>query len=141
MFSRFLQRGKLPFKFVRKFNSERNNLIKVNVETSEGNFFEVHGEYNDSLYDIIKKMSTPNSNLLKDCLECSCEGVMACATCHVQLDEDSFKIINKPCEFEEDMLDLAYDRTDYSKLGCQLRLKPYHNGINIKIPSGKNNIY
>ena len=141
MFPIFLKRVKLPFKFVRNFNSERNNFIKVNVETSEGNFFEVHGEYNDSLYDIIKKMNSPNSDLLKDCLECSCEGVMACATCHVHLDEDSYKIINKPCEFEEDMLDLAFDRSNYSKLGCQLKLKPYLNGINIKIPSGKNNIY
>lgn len=74
-------------------------------------------------------------------MECSCEGVMACSTCHIHVEDNWFKVINKPCESEEDMLDLAYDRQDNSKLGCQLRLKPYLNGINITIPNGKNNFY
>ena len=131
------------FNTIRSFNSESNSnhLIKVNIQDREGRFFEVMGEYNDSLYDIIKKNKTLESNILKDCLECSCEGVMACSTCHVHVDEDWFKVINKPCEYEEDMLDLAYDRKDTSKLGCQLRLKPYLNGINITLPNGKNNFY
>ena len=132
---------KVPYKYVRQFSSDTNNLIKVNINTKNGLYFEVQGEYDDTLYDIIKKNKSLNIDMLKDCIECSCEGVMACATCHVHVEEDWFKIINKPCEDEEDMLDLAYDRQDNSKLGCQLNLKSYLNGINITIPDGKNNMF
>ena len=132
---------KVPYKYVRQFTNDTSNLIKVNINTKNGLYFEVQGEYDDTLYDIIKKNKSLNIDMLKDCIECSCEGVMACATCHVHVEEDWFKIINKPCEHEEDMLDLAYDRQDNSKLGCQLKLKPYLNGINITIPDGKNNMF
>ena len=122
----------------RKYSTNEDHLIKVNVTTSYGENFQIKGEYDDSLFDIIKKNTTINIDLLKDCLECNCEGVMACSSCHVYIEEDWFKTINTPTEDEEDILDLIYNRQNNSKLGCQLKLKPYLNGINITIPDKSN---
>src|SRR3546814_14685734 len=41
-------------------------------------------------------------------IEGACEGSLACATCHVIVDEDWYDKLHAPSEDEEDMLDLAY---------------------------------
>lgn len=41
-------------------------------------------------------------------LEGACEGSLACSTCHVYLDDDSFAKLEEPCDDENDMLDLAF---------------------------------
>ena len=48
---------------------------------------------------------------------------MSCSTCHIILDPDSFKKLGPPCEAECDMLDLAFEPTDTSRLGCQVKVK------------------
>lgn len=42
-------------------------------------------------------------------LEGACDGSLACSTCHVILDEASFKKLKSPGDEELDMLDLAFD--------------------------------
>jgi len=49
-------------------------------------------------------------------IEGTCEGSMACATCHVIVDP----AWSPPCEEEQDMLDLAFGLTQTSRLGCQI---------------------
>lgn len=41
-------------------------------------------------------------------LEGACEGSLACSTCHVYLDENTFQQLDEPCDDESDMLDLAF---------------------------------
>ena len=60
--------------------------------------------------------------LLGEYLECACGGNMACSTCHIILDEESYFKLDPPCEAELDMLDFAYERTRTSRLGCQMDL-------------------
>ena len=115
------------------YSNSYDNLIKVNVTDNNGNYFEVKGDYNDTLYDIIKKNKTNESQLLKDCLECSCEGKMECESCHIHIQDDWLGTIEKPSEKEEDMLEMINNRQYNSKLGCQLRLRKYNNGIKISI--------
>lgn len=50
----------------------------------------------------------------------ACGGEIACSTCHVILDEKTYKSLPAPEEEEEDMLDLALGLTDTSRLGCQV---------------------
>lgn len=42
---------------------------------------------------------------------------------------------------EEDMLDLAYERRDTSRLGCQIILSPKIDGLEVEIPPGVNNLF
>lgn len=56
-----------------------------------------------------------------DILEGACGGALACATCHVVLDPETFARFGEPSPEEEDMLDFALGVTPTSRLGCQLR--------------------
>lgn len=46
-----------------------------------------------------------------------------------------FLIAEKPGDEEMDMLDLAYELTDTSRLGCQITLSKELNGLEVRIPS------
>jgi 2Fe-2S ferredoxin len=39
---------------------------------------------------------------------------------------------------EEDMLDFAFDVRPTSRLSCQIRLKPEHDGLVVRIPEHQN---
>ena len=43
-------------------------------------------------------------------------------------------IVEKPGDEELDMLDLAYELTDTSRLGCQIILSKELNGLEVRVP-------
>ena len=73
-------------------------------------------------------------------LEGACEGSLACATCHIVLEEKIYNKLEEPEEAEEDMLDLAFGLTHTSRLGCQIILTKELDGMRIKLPSATRNI-
>jgi len=72
-------------------------------------------------------------------IEGACEGSLACSTCHVIVDESWFTKLESPTEDEEDMLDLAFDLQETSRLGCQLIMTDKLDGLVVKLPSGSRN--
>jgi 2Fe-2S ferredoxin len=72
-------------------------------------------------------------------IEGACEGSLACSTCHVIVDPSWFGKLAKPTEDEEDMLDLAFDLQETSRLGCQLIMTDALDGLVVKLPSGSRN--
>ena len=72
-------------------------------------------------------------------IEGACEGSLACSTCHVIVDESWFGKLAKPTEDEEDMLDLAFDLQETSRLGCQLIMTDALDGLVVKLPAGTRN--
>jgi 2Fe-2S ferredoxin len=72
-------------------------------------------------------------------IEGACEGSLACSTCHVIVDAGWFPKLVKPTEDEEDMLDLAFDLQETSRLGCQLIMTDALNGLVVKLPSASKN--
>ncbi len=73
-------------------------------------------------------------------LEGTCEGQMACSTCHVIVDADWFAKLPKAREEEEDMLDLAVCATRYSRLSCQILLDETLDGLVVRIPPESRNM-
>jgi len=67
-------------------------------------------------------------------LEGACEGVMACSTCHVIVDEADFEKLPPASEEEEDLLDLAAHATRTSRLACQIMLSEDMATLNVRIP-------
>jgi ferredoxin len=61
-------------------------------------------------------------------LEGTCEGQLACATCHVIVDPDDFARLPPASEDEEDMLDLAPGATRTSRIWQAL------DGLTVQIP-------
>ena len=67
-------------------------------------------------------------------LEGTCEGQMACSTCHVIVAPEWFDKLPSASGDEEDMLDLAADVTRTSRLSCQIILRPGLDGLEARIP-------
>jgi ferredoxin len=67
-------------------------------------------------------------------LEGTCEGQMACSTCHVVVAPDWFAKLPPASADEEDMLDLAAAVTATSRLSCQIRLTHDLDGLLVRIP-------
>ena len=72
-------------------------------------------------------------------IEGACEGSLACSTCHVIVEGDWFTKLESPTEDEEDMLDLAFDLQETSRLGCQLIMTAKLDGLVVKLPAGSRN--
>ena len=68
-------------------------------------------------------------------IDADCGGSMACATCHVYVDEKWFNKLEKKEEGEEDMLDMAYQPNKFSRLSCQLIVSNELDGLILRIPS------
>lgn len=65
----------------------------------------------------------------------ACDGSLACSTCHVVLSQEVYDALPPPDEEELDMLDLAFELTDTSRLGCQIQLDKSLEGIRVTVPS------
>ena len=73
-------------------------------------------------------------------IEGACEGVMACSTCHVIVEQEWHGRLLPPEEDEEDMLDLAVGLTRTSRLGCQITLNNALDGLTVRLPPVIHNI-
>lgn len=73
-------------------------------------------------------------------LEGACGGSLACATCHVIVDEAWADKLSEACEDEEDMLDLAFGLTATSRLGCQIIMSEELDGLRVALPRAQRNI-
>jgi 2Fe-2S ferredoxin len=64
-----------------------------------------------------------------------CGGEMSCATCHVRVSDRSAFL--SPSPDEDDLLELADDREDDSRLGCQLKISSSTpSPLEIFVPEG-----
>lgn len=73
-------------------------------------------------------------------LEGTCEGQMACSTCHVIVSKEDFDRLPEACEMEEDMLDLAAGVRRTSRLACQIVLTDDLDGLTVAIPAESRNM-
>ena len=67
-------------------------------------------------------------------IDADCGGSMACATCHVYVNERWFNKLEKKDEGEEDMLDMAYQPNKFSRLSCQLLISDELDGLILNLP-------
>ena len=73
-------------------------------------------------------------------LEGTCEGQMACSTCHAIVAAEDFAKLPRASEEEEDMLDLAAHVGRHSRLACQIWLTEDMERLTVHIPSGFHNM-
>lgn len=64
-----------------------------------------------------------------------CGGCLSCATCHVFVDPEWFDRTGERGDFEDAMLDATeVDRTDTSRLSCQITMTPDLDGLRLIVP-------
>ena len=67
-------------------------------------------------------------------IDADCGGSMACATCHVYVDEKWFDKIPKAEDAEIDMIDMAFDPKKNSRLSCQIIVNEQLDGLVVTTP-------
>lgn len=67
-------------------------------------------------------------------LEGTCNGDMACATCHVIVATEDFAKLPPATADEEDMLDMVAGSVRTSRLACQVTIDPAWATLTVRIP-------
>lgn len=101
-------------------------MVKVVFVTTDGARVEADGAEGTSLLEAGQGAGMP--------LEGTCEGQMACSTCHVIVAPEWFDRLKPASDEEEDMLDLAAAVEPSSRLSCQIVLDTGMEGLTVRIP-------
>jgi ferredoxin len=108
-------------------------MTRVRFVSADGaHVQEVDAPAGERLLDVAQNAGQP--------LEGTCEGQMACSTCHVIVDAEDFGRLPRASDEEEDMLDLAAHVTRHSRLACQIWLTEALESLTVRIPSGFHNM-
>ena len=67
-------------------------------------------------------------------IDADCGGACACGTCHVFVDQEWLAISGEGGSMEEAMLGLRPDRTELSRLSCQIKVTEEMNGMVVRLP-------
>ena len=68
-------------------------------------------------------------------IDADCGGGMACATCHVYVNEEWQDKLPTKEDGEEDMLDMAFEPNKFSRLSCQVLISDELDGLTVSLPS------
>ena len=101
--------------------------MKIRFTTARGEEVESDAAPGDNLLRLAQAAGLP--------LEGTCEGQMACSTCHVIVAADWFERLPPATDEEEDMLDLAAGARRTSRLACQIVLGEELDGLSVTIPA------
>jgi len=107
-------------------------VIKLHIITANGTRIEAQGNPGTRLLEAAQAADQP--------LEGTCEGQMACSTCHVIIAPDWFAKLPPASADEEDMLDLAAGVARTSRLSCQITLTEALDGLTLRIPGESRNM-
>ena len=91
---------------------------------------------NSKTIEVEKGLSVMEGAIQNDVqgIDADCGGSMACATCHVYVEEKWFSKIPKAEDAEVDMIDMAYEPKKNSRLSCQIIVSDELDGLEVTTP-------
>ena len=101
-------------------------MAKLIVVTREGEERELEAEVGLSVMEIARDGGVDEILAL-------CGGCCSCATCHVHVDQDWFAKLPPMSEDENDLLDSSSDRTETSRLSCQIQFTSALDGLKVTV--------
>ena len=109
-------------------------MVQIHFTLKDGSIKTVDAAVGLSLMEVAVKEGI-------EAIEGTCGGGLACATCHLYIEPD-FKEKTLPddgeiSEDEEDMLDLAFNVRDESRLCCQIIVEEDLNGMRVAVPGAQ----
>lgn len=107
-------------------------MVRVTFVTAQNDKVVAEAAEGQRLLEVAQNAGMP--------LEGTCEGQMACSTCHVVVAPEWFDKLPPAVDDEEDMLDLAAGVTRTSRLSCQIHLTAALDGLEVRIPEEARNM-
>lgn len=109
----------------------KQETVTITFLMPDGEKVQTKAKVGDNLLDVIIENSVDVDGFG------ACEGTLACSTCHLIFKQTDFEQLPSPPTDEElDMLDLAFDLHETSRLGCQVIVTKEMEGWEIKVPAG-----
>lgn len=102
--------------------------MKIFVTDQDGKEHELEGIDGWRVMEIIRDYGLP--------IKAECGGACSCATCHVYVADEWLAKLYPMREDEEEMLDVAPDVTDNSRLSCQILMSEALDGLKITLAPG-----
>ncbi len=102
-------------------------MPRVTFVTATGERHEIEAPSGTSVMEIAREHDLG--------IEGTCEGSIACATCHVIVDPAFADQLDPITAEEEEMLDLAPGVQPTSRLGCQIVLTEELDGLTVRLPA------
>lgn len=81
-------------------------------------------------------MEAATSNNLPG-IDADCGGACACATCHVYIGSDWVAAVGQPNDLEAEMLEVADDVRENSRLACQIKVVDELDGLIVTTPESQ----
>ena len=102
-------------------------MPKITYKDSQGNSKTIEVENGLSVMEGAIQNDVPG-------IDADCGGSMACATCHVYVEEKWLDKLLKAEDAEIDMIDMAYEPKKNSRLSCQLIVSDELEGLTVTTP-------
>ena len=102
-------------------------MVKIIYKDHQGNSKTIEVENGLSVMEGAVQNDIPG-------IDADCGGAMACATCHVYVEEKWLDNIPKAEDAEVDMIDMAYEPKKNSRLSCQIIVNDELNGLQVTTP-------
>ena len=103
-------------------------MTKVTYKDNDGNTKTIEVENGLSVMEGAIQNNIPG-------IDADCGGSMACATCHVYVEEKWYNKLPKAEDAEVDMIDMAYEQKKNSRLSCQLIVSEELDGLIVTTPA------
>ena len=91
---------------------------------------------NSKTIEVDNGLSVMEGAIQKDIpgIDADCGGSMACATCHVYVEDKWLDKIPKAEDAENDMIDMAFEPKKNSRLSCQIIVSDELDGLEVTTP-------
>ena len=91
---------------------------------------------NSKTIEVDNGLSVMEGAIQKDIpgIDADCGGSMACATCHIYVEDRWFDKIPKAEDAENDMIDMAFEKKKNSRLSCQIIVSDELDGLEVTTP-------
>ena len=103
-------------------------MPKITYKDNQGNSKTIEVEKGLSVMEGAIQKNIPG-------IDADCGGSMACATCHVYVEEKWLNKLPKAEEGEIDMIDMAFEPKKNSRLSCQLIVSDELDGLEVVTPA------
>lgn len=100
-------------------------MATIHVKDREGAMYEISCKDGQSVMEAIRDAGLP--------IEAQCGGCASCATCHIYVADEWLAKLEPKEELEEDMLDLADELRDSSRLSCQIPFSEALDGLTVEL--------
>lgn len=110
----------------------QENTVHVTVIDREGqkHSLEAPTDMSMNMMEVCKSYELP--------VEGICGGMALCASCHMYVLSDH--PLPAPTDDEEDMLDQAFFVKSNSRLGCQIKITPEIDGLEVELAPGDSDV-